>query len=106
MTRAAGVVFLAKDTSRCLLQLRNSDKRFKHTWGFFGGIIEKYETPYECLQRELEEEIGQFDPDSIKPPGLKGLNSVEVARATMKTFFMVLLDLNVYKRELETKCID
>jgi len=34
MTTAAGVVFLAKDTGRCLLQLRNSDKRFKNTWGF------------------------------------------------------------------------
>ena len=31
MTTAAGVVFLAKDTGRCLLQLRNSDKRFKNT---------------------------------------------------------------------------
>ena len=36
----------------------------------------------------------------------KGLNSVEMARATLRTFFMVLLDLNVYKRDLETKCIE
>ena len=62
---------------------------------------------YVCSKIErIQDEISQFDPDSIKPPGFKGLNSVEVARATMKTFFMVLLDLNVYKRELETKCID
>ena len=37
---AAGVLFLAKDTGRCLFQLRNSDKRHKHTWGFWGGMIE------------------------------------------------------------------
>jgi hypothetical protein len=36
----------------------------------------------------------------------KGLNSVEMARATLRTFFMVLLDLNVYKRDLETKCLE
>lgn len=29
-----------------------------------------------------------------------------MARATLRTFFMVLLDLNVYKRDLETKCIE
>ena len=29
-----------------------------------------------------------------------------MAKATLKTFFMVLLDLNVYKKELETKCIE
>ena len=55
---AAGVLFLAKDTGRCLFQLRNSDKRQKHTWGFWGGIIENNESPYECIQRELVEEIG------------------------------------------------
>ena len=47
-----------------------------------------------------------FDIDSIQPPRFKGLNSVEMARATLKTFFMVMLDLNVFKRDLETKCIE
>ena len=28
---AAGVVFLAKDTGRCMLQLREGNKRFNHT---------------------------------------------------------------------------
>lgn len=68
---AAGVVFLAKDTGRCLLQLRNSDKRFKHTWGFFGGTLQSNETPYEAIQRELEEEIG-FVPE------LQKLNPIDV----------------------------
>ena len=31
---------------------------------------------------------------------------MENARATLRTFFMVLLDLNVYKRDLEQKCIE
>lgn len=55
---------------------------------------------------KLEDEIQAWDPDSIKPPRFRGLNSVEMARATLKTFFMVLLDLNVYKKDLETKCIE
>ena len=59
---AAGVLFLAKDTGRCMLQLREGNKRFNHTWGFWGGIIERGETPYECIQRELDEEIG-FVPE-------------------------------------------
>ncbi len=55
---------------------------------------------------QLNDQINSFDPESIKPPGFKGLNSVEMARATLRTFFSVLLDLNVYKRDLETKCIE
>lgn len=55
---------------------------------------------------KLKEEIGTFDMDSIQPPRFKGLNSVEMARATLRVFFMVVLDLNVYKRDLENKCIE
>jgi hypothetical protein len=44
--------------------------------------------------------------DSVQPPRFKGLTSVDVARATLQTFFLVLLDLNVYKKELESKCLD
>ncbi len=80
MTVAAGVVFLAKDTGRCLLQLRNSDKRFKNTWGFWGGIIEKGETVYECIQRELNEEIG-FVPELAK------LNPIDVYQSKDQKFY-------------------
>jgi len=79
-TTAAGVLFLASDTGRCLLQLRNSDKRFKHTWGFWGGMMEKGETPFECIQRELEEEIG-FVPD------LQKLNPIDIYQSRNKKFY-------------------
>ena len=79
-TTAAGVVFLAKDTGRCLLQLREGTKRFNHTWGFWGGIIEKGETPFECIQRELEEEIG-FVPE------LQKLNPIDVYQSKDKNFY-------------------
>jgi mutator protein MutT len=79
MIKAAGVLFLTKDTGRCLLQLRNSDKRYKNTWGFFGGIIEQGETPFECLQRELTEEIGFM-------PQLEKLNPIDVYQSRDKNF--------------------
>jgi 8-oxo-dGTP pyrophosphatase MutT (NUDIX family) len=77
---AAGVIFLALDTQRCLMQLRNSDKRFKHTWGFFGGMCEKGETPYEALQRELVEEIGFM-------PELSKLNPIDIYESKDKQFY-------------------
>ena len=77
---AAGVVFLAKDTGRCLLQLREANKKHNHTWGFWGGIIEKGETPYECIIRELDEEIG-FVPE------LQKLNPIDVYQSKDKNFY-------------------
>ena len=44
--------------------------------------------------------------DAIQPPRFKGLTNVDMARQTLRTFFMVLLDVNVYKKELESKCIE
>lgn len=80
MIVAAGVVFLAKDTGRCLLQLRNSDKQFKSTWGFWGGMMEASETPYECIQRELTEEIGFV-------PALTKLNPLDVYQSKDHHFY-------------------
>ena len=76
---AAGVLFLAKDTGRCLLQLRNSDKKQKNTWGFWGGLMEGTETPYECIQRELEEEIGIV-------PDISKLNPIDTFQSKNKNF--------------------
>ena len=77
---AAGVLFLARDTGRCLLQLRNSDKRHRHTWGFFGGMLEAGETPYEAIKRELTEEIGFV-------PALEKLNPIDVFQSHDKRFY-------------------
>lgn len=76
----AGVVFLALDTGRCLLQLRNSDKRYKHTWGFFGGMCEANETPFEAIKRELLEEIGFI-------PQLEKLNPIDIYESKDKNFY-------------------
>lgn len=78
--QAAGVVFLAANTGRCLLQLRNSDKKHRHTWGFFGGTLTPPETPYEAIQRELKEEIG-FVPELTK------LNPIDVFQSRDKNFY-------------------
>ena len=77
---AAGVVFLAKDTGRCMLQLREGNKRFNHTWGFWGGIIERGESPYQCITRELDEEIG-FVPE------LQKLNPIDVYQSKDQNFY-------------------
>lgn len=80
MIMAAGVLFLALDTGRCLLQLRNSDKSQRDTWGFFGGTLEGSETAFECLCRELQEEIG-FVPDMHK------VNPIDVFQSHDKQFY-------------------
>jgi len=76
---AAGVVFLSKKSGRCLLQLRNSDKKQRHSWGFWGGMMENDETPYQCIQRELKEEIGMV-------PELQKLNPLDVYQSKDKNF--------------------
>jgi len=82
-------LFLSRQTGRVLFQLRNSDKRQKHTWGFWGGIIEKGETPYECIQRELKEELGMV-PDIAK------LNPIDIYQSKDKNFmyysFVAIVD--------------
>lgn len=80
MTVAAGVLFLSKETGRCLFQLRKAEKRFKNTWGFWGGTLEADETPYDAIKRELQEEIG-FVPELTK------LNPIDVYQSKDKKFF-------------------
>lgn len=68
--------------------------------------LEEHLTYVTAKISKISDEIRAWDPESIKPPRFKGLNSVDSARQTLKVFFMVLLDLNVYKKDLETKCIE
>lgn len=55
----SGALFLAKDTKRFLFVLRNKG-RTAGTWGFVGGKKEPKDiTPFDTLQREIIEEVGQ-----------------------------------------------
>ena len=76
---AVGAVFLSTRTNRVLLQFRNSDKRQKHTWGFWGGIVENNESPYEALIREVEEELGIV-------PDISKLNPIDVYQSKDRNF--------------------
>lgn len=55
---------------------------------------------------QVAEELEGFDMDSVRPLQFNALDSIESARATLSTFFQVVLDLNIYKRDLEQKCLD
>jgi hypothetical protein len=52
------------------------------------------------------EEIQGFDLESVSPLSFNALDSIESAKATLKIFFQVVLELNIYKRDLENKCLE
>lgn len=54
----------------------------------------------------VTEEIEAFDMNNISPLSFNALESIDSAKATLKTFFQIVLDLNIYKRDLETKCLE
>ena len=60
----SGALFYAKDTSRILL-LQKSRGKHQGTWGLVGGTNELSETPWQGLQREIQEEVGVV-PSIIK----------------------------------------
>jgi 8-oxo-dGTP pyrophosphatase MutT (NUDIX family) len=54
----SGGLFLARDTKRFMLLLRTQGKT-AGTWGLVGGKKEPNDvTPYDILNREIEEEVG------------------------------------------------
>ena len=57
MIICSGALFYTLDTNRFLFLHRAQGKR-KDLWGLVGGTNEGCETPWEGLQREIEEEIG------------------------------------------------
>ena len=57
MIICSGALFYTLDTNRFLFLHRAQGKR-KDLWGLVGGTNEGAETPWEGLQREIEEEIG------------------------------------------------
>lgn len=60
----SGAVFYSKSTRRLLL-VQKARGKHQGTWGLVGGTNENQETPWEGLQREIQEEIGQV-PKIIK----------------------------------------
>ena len=60
----SGTLFYSLTTKRYLL-LRRAEGRTKGSWGLVGGTNEGTETPWEALQREIQEEIGEL-PDIKK----------------------------------------
>lgn len=58
MMRSQIAIVLRDKLGRILLQLRDEKApRHPNCWGFFGGGIEKGETPKEALKREAKEEL-------------------------------------------------
>ncbi len=54
----SGALFYAKSTRRLLL-LQKSRGKHQGTWGLVGGTNFQNENPWQGLQREVQEEIGQ-----------------------------------------------
>jgi len=60
----SGALIYSKTTRRFLL-LQKANGRNQSTWGLVGGTNIQGESPWQGLQREIQEEIG-FIPDIIK----------------------------------------
>jgi len=59
-TRRVAVVIFYDNKKRILLQDRRKMSKIGEDWGFFGGEIEKGETPEQAVVRETKEEL-DFD---------------------------------------------
>jgi len=60
----SGALFYTLDTRRFLMLYRKNGKR-SNQWGLVGGTNKESETPWEGLQREITEEIGEL-PEIVK----------------------------------------
>ena len=63
----AGGVFYAKDTDRFLLPFRSEHVNEPHTWGVWGGALDKNESPEEAIHKEILEETGYTGIYKILP---------------------------------------
>lgn len=56
----SGALFYTTETQRYLF-LHRAQGKHKDVWGLVGGLNEETESPWNGLQREIEEEIGNVD---------------------------------------------
>jgi 8-oxo-dGTP pyrophosphatase MutT (NUDIX family) len=56
--RAAGCIFMARDTGRFLICHRSRNVEQPLTWGTWGGAVDPQETPEAAVLREAAEECG------------------------------------------------
>ena len=55
---------------------------------------------------QLNGEAVTLDAENIEPLKLSGLHSIDAARVTLQTILSILLDVNIYNKDLELKCIE
>jgi len=79
--KVAVIIFYDKD-KRILLQDRKDISKVGEEWGFFGGEINKNETPKQAVVRETKEELG-FE---LKEYKFAGEYSYEIEEALKKKF--------------------
>ena len=65
--QAGGCLFFAQSTGKFLIGYRSGSVLQPHTWGTFGGAIDKGEQPDAAVLREAEEEVGYHGPVKLIP---------------------------------------
>ena len=103
--RNVAVIIFYDDKKRILLQDRRGISKVGEEWGFFGGEIDKDETPEQAVVRETKEELN-FDLKEYKYVGEYGYEIKESLKKKFDNFdfgavlckvFIAPLKNNLYK---------
>lgn len=68
------------------------------------NLEEKHEF-FENKVHQLRTQLVEFNPDDVDQLRFEEVQSLEGARACLGAFFKILLDVNVYKRQLQNQNI-